>query len=155
MRARAALGVAATAALIAAGCGREAPPRPAAEPPTPGQRVCRPMYSPPMGFLPTGSMETDEGSYRGLRQSFEDGGGSALVLTAGVRGEFGEGAPAAGQVKLTTGQRADLLGGGTTWILIWDGTSPCSPQTITGNGFTRARFLEILRAMEALAGPEA
>ena len=153
MRARAALGVVVAAGLIAAGCGRGSPPRPPADAGTPGERVCRPLYAPPAGFLPTGTMETDEGSYRGLRQAFEDDGGRALVLTAGVRGEFGEGAPAAGHLELATHEGADLVGGGSTWILIWVGEGPCTPQTITGNGFTRDRFVEVLRAMGTLAGP--
>jgi hypothetical protein len=65
-------------------------------------------------------------------------------VLVGIPGEIGEGLPAAGQLELTEGSSAELVGRDDVWIAIWDEGDRCDPRAVIGNGFTQETFEEAL-----------
>lgn len=129
-----------TAGLLAlsAACGGGSAASP--EPPR-----CETRFTVPAGFEQTGSLEEPAPDHVGVRLDFLDGEGRELHYAVGIAGEFGEGASVAGSLRVATGEDATLLGGGQTWILVWESAGPCATHALIGNGFSRGTFIEVLR----------
>ncbi|MBI2237708.1 MAG: hypothetical protein HYU54_04175 [Actinobacteria bacterium] len=106
---------------------------------------CETRFTVPAGFEPAGTFEEPAPDHVGVRLDFRDGGGRELHFSAGIAGEFGEGAPVASSLRLATGEEATLLGDGETWILVWDEAGACATHAVIGNSFTREAFVEVLR----------
>ena len=92
-----------------------------------------------------------EADHVGVRTSYRDPKGRRLHLTAGISGDFGEGADPAGRFTGATGEEASLAGRGSDWVLVWSGSPPCGTRTAGGNGFTRSEFLAALENAGVLA----
>ncbi len=106
---------------------------------------CETGFKVPAGFEPAGTFEEPAPDHVGVRLDFRDDRGRELHFSAGIAGEFGEGAAVAGSLRVATGEEATLLGGGETWILVWDEAGPCATHAVIGNGFTRDGFVSVLR----------
>jgi hypothetical protein len=115
-----------------------------------GRPTCEVLYAPPTGFLPSQSDRVPQLSAIGVRESFVDDDGREIHLTSGIEGEFGEGAPTAGELEVSTGQTGTLLGSGSDWILVWSLHPPCAKQTVGAAGFAREAFVDALRRMGVL-----
>lgn len=115
-----------------------------AQPPIPEPVRCEAPIPDPAGFEHRATYADDVGSHLSVRRGLSDGRGAELHLFAGVAGEFGEGLDAQGTASLADGGLARLVGGGRTWILVWDAPQPCTPRAVLGSGMGRARFLEVL-----------
>jgi hypothetical protein len=137
----AALFVSSVLALVA--CGRGAGPAPEAHPP--GPPVCDTRFAPPDGFEPTETFKEEYPDRIGVRLGYADGAGRELHAFAGIPGEFGEGLPEAGTVRLAGGRNGQLTGGpNDVWVVSWEEDGPCDPRAVLGSGFDRRTFLATL-----------
>jgi hypothetical protein len=135
VRARRLLGL--TFAVLAAAChgggeADEAPDR------------CEAPLVVPDGFEVTGGIEDPQPDRTGVRIDLADGRGAELHFFSGIRGEFGEGLPAHGEIELRGGQTGILVGRETTWLVEWTTPPPCTPTVVLANGVDRERFRELL-----------
>lgn len=76
---------------------------------------------------------------------FADPAGREIHVFAGIPGEFGEGLPDHGEVTVTEGGPARLLGDGSVWVLVWDTSGACAAHAVLGNGFKRGEFLRVVK----------
>jgi hypothetical protein len=126
--------------LVVALCGCTS-----SEPDEPDDRpVCEVRFAAPAGFAPLDSFEEDYPDHVGVRLGFRDPGGREFHVLVGIPGEIGEGMPTAGELELTEGRRAELVGRDEVWIAIWGEDDRCDPRAVIGNGFTRETFREAL-----------
>lgn len=127
-----------------AACGSGGPDHQPAdhEPP-----ACTFPYPPPEGYLAHDRLEVPVADHVGVRQVLVDGNDRSVILTSGIPGEFGEGLPVVGQLPLSSGVTGSLAGEGRTWVLRWGDEPPCTPLTVTGNGFDRGAFRELMIGM--------
>jgi hypothetical protein len=86
----------------------------------------------------------------GVRIDMRATDGRELHYFAGVPGEFGEGLPDHGEIRLRSGQTGELLGRGTTWVVAWGSGSPCTPVVVLGTGMDRSAFENVIRDAGAL-----
>lgn len=106
---------------------------------------CTPAFPIPAQFHEVASVEDPVADRVGIRRSYEDDHGRGLHVSAGIVGEFGEGAPRVAEVRLTNGVTARLYGTTTTWVLVWDEGGTCGVRSVTGSGMTREAFVGMLR----------
>jgi hypothetical protein len=131
-------GLALALAVALAGCT-------ASEPAEPEDRlVCEVRFAAPAGFAPLDPFEEEYRDHVGVRLGFRDPQGREFHVLVGIPGEIGEGLPAAGQLELTEGRSAELVGRDDVWIAIWDEGDRCDPRAVIGNGFTQETFKEAL-----------
>lgn len=127
----------ATATMFALGCGAQR----GADAPR-----CAPPIGVPSGFEVTESLEDRHPDRIASRRGMRDGEGRTLNLFSGVEAEFGEGLPSVGEVELTGGMRARLLGADRVWLVVWrEGSGPCSSKAIFSSGFRKGEFMSVLR----------
>ena len=112
--------------------------------------ACQIDIQPPAEFRQAGRQRIPDTNRVALRETYRSSRGQTLTLFAGVRGEFGEGMRFYGRVSRETGT-ARLYGKGSNWVLIWRSPGPCGPRAVIGERFSRAGFLDVLRAMNAIA----
>lgn len=105
---------------------------------------CEPAIAAPADFEPTKTTEIPVDGHTGVRRSYRDAGGRTLHFTAGVRGEFGEGADLIDTPTLASGSEARLYGAGGIWVLVWDEGGACGAMAVTGEGFARGEFVALL-----------
>jgi hypothetical protein len=129
--------------LVACGGGAATQPAPS---PSPARTTCEVRFVTPEGFEPTETFEEPYSDRVGVRLGFRDDEGRELHVFAGIPGEFGEGLPDAGTIRLASGGAGRLAGGAhQVWILSWEEGGACDPRVVLGNGFDRRGFLELLR----------
>jgi hypothetical protein len=131
-------GLALALVLVLAGCTGSEPDEPDDRP------VCEVRFAAPTGFAPLDSFEEEYPDHVGVRLGFRDPQGREFHVLAGIPGEIGEGLPTAGELELTEGRTAELVGRDDVWIVIWDEDDRCDPRAVIGNGFTRETFEEAL-----------
>jgi hypothetical protein len=132
-------------AFLASACDDGGPkPRP-----VPKETICRIALETPAEFRPAGRQRIPDTNRVAVRETYRSSRGQTLTLFAGVRGEFGEGMRFYGRVSRETGT-ARLYGKGSNWVLIWRSPGPCGPRAVIGERFSRAGFLDVLRAMNAI-----
>ena len=129
--------------LVAAGACRDRPPHRSPGPQA-GRPVCQAPVSEVSGFRLVQTVRMPELDHVGIRRSYRGSGGTWLHFTAGVSGEFTEGAVEAGSFTVSTGRPARLFGRGSDWVLLWEEDPPCSQMTASGNGFSRRAFVRTL-----------
>jgi hypothetical protein len=137
--------------VVAASCTRGTAPAPAPTRPTAALPTCQPEFRPPSAFGARSTFTVREPDHVGERVAYLDARGRRLVFASGVTGEFGEGEPVAGTLSVTTGQRARLLGRGSTWFLVWSGSPPCVTRAVIGNGLGQAGFVRVLQRSGVVA----
>jgi hypothetical protein len=125
--------------LVLAGCAGSGPDSPAADVP-----VCEVRFAAPAGFTPIETFEEPYPDHVGVRLGFRDDERRQLHVLVGIPGEIGEGLPTAGDVPLTQGRTAELVGEGRVWIVIWSEGDRCDPRAVIGDGFTRDTFEDAL-----------
>lgn len=138
--------VALAAALLAAACGRAdatGVARPTDEPIHEALR-CSVVFAVPSGYRHTETTVVPEPGRLAIRESYRDRKGRGLHVSAGIVGEFGEGARTVEEFDLLGGRVARLYGAGDVWVLTWDEGGPCGFRTVTGSGMDRERFVRIL-----------
>jgi len=130
--------IAAALALAAAGCSGDAT--------SGGSRIpiCEVRFAAPDGFAPSETHEERYDDRIGVRLGFADDAGRELHVFAGIRGEFGEGLPGAGDVDLADGGTAAVLGRDDVWVVRWDAGDVCDPRVVLVNGFDRDGLQEVL-----------
>jgi hypothetical protein len=106
--------------------------------------VCDVRFAAPAGFAPLDSFEEEYPDHVGVRLGFRDPQEREFHVLVGIPGEIGEGLPTAGELELTEGRTAELVGRDDVWIAIWDEDDRCDPRAVIGNGFTRETFGEAL-----------
>jgi hypothetical protein len=106
--------------------------------------ICELRFAAPAGFAPIDSFEEEYPDHVGVRLGFRDPQGHEFHVLVGIPGEIGEGLPTAGELELTEGRTAQLVGRDDVWIAIWDEDDRCDPRAVIGNGFTRETFEEAL-----------
>jgi hypothetical protein len=111
-----------------------------AEEPVDDRPVCAVRFAAPNGFAPLDSFEEDYPDHVGLRLGFRDEDRREFHVLVGIPGEIGEGLPSAGELALTEGRTARLVGEDRVWIAIWTEGDLCDPRAVIGNGFTRDGF---------------
>ena len=74
---------------------------------------CDPGFSAPAGFQQVESFEDPYSNRVGVRLGYRGPGESEIHVFAGIPGEFGEGLPDAGEIRVTGGWSGRLLGGGS------------------------------------------
>jgi len=117
-----------------------------------GPPVCDAPFAPPAGFEPTETFKEEYPDRIGVRLGYADGGGRELHAFAGIPGEFGEGLPDAGSLKLAGGGRGRLSGGpNQVWVVTWDEGGACDPRAVLGSGFDRRAFVSILEGSGLVA----
>jgi len=117
-----------------------------------GVPTCEVRFTMPAGFEVTRTREEPAPDHVGVRMDLRDDRGRHLHVFAGVEGEFGEGAPVDGRVRLATGEEVRLLGAGETWILFWESSGPCATHAVIGNGLARDEFLRAMEEAGVVAG---
>lgn len=70
-----------------------------------------------------------------------DDAGRRLMLSAGVPGEFAEGATLRGQVPVRGDLEGRLYGAGSVWVLAWDEQGPCGSRVVVGNQVSKHGFI--------------
>ena len=126
--------------LVACACGAATQP-----PPSSDRTTCEVRFVTPEGFERTETFEEPYPDRVGVRLGFRDDEGRELHAFAGIPGEFGEGLPDAGTVRLASGGTGRLAGGPhAVWVLSWEEGGACDPRVVLGNGFDRRGFLELL-----------
>jgi hypothetical protein len=110
-------------------------------PPTPATVTCAPVFEAPTGFEPLESFEETYPDHVGVRLGYRDERRREFHAFAGIPGEFGEGLPDAGEIRLTRGRTGHLFGRATVWVLVWDEGDRCDPRAVLGNGLERGAFL--------------
>jgi hypothetical protein len=96
-------------------------------------------------------MEDPADDHTGVRIDLKADDGRELHVFAGIAGEFGEGLPDRGSVRLADRSTARLAGRDTTWVLAWDDGSACAPTVVLGTGMELAAFREAMAEAGALA----
>jgi hypothetical protein len=115
------------------------------EPPADERRVCEVRFAAPDGFAPLERFEEETYSdHVGVRLGFRDQQDREFHVLAGIPGEIGEGLPVAGEIELTEGRTAQLLGEDRVWIALWTEDDRCDPRAVIGNGFSRETFEDAL-----------
>jgi hypothetical protein len=140
---RAGLALAAVLAVAAVGCDR-------GDARTAASSRCEVPLSVPEGFRTTGGIEDPQDDRVGVRIDLESDDGRELHYFSGIRGEFGEGMPARGDVRVAGGATGRLAGDGATWVLEWETDPPCTPTAVLGTGMGEAAFRDLLRRAGAL-----
>ena len=141
---------AALLASLAVACGGEASSGDEASPDQ--ERTCEAGFTTPEGFRQTESFRDPYPDHIGIRLGFVADDGREIHYFAGIPGEFGEGLPDAGTVRLATGRTALLAGGvHEVWVLVWDEGGICDPRVVLGRGFERSGFLELLERAGVVA----
>jgi hypothetical protein len=131
-----------TLAACAGGAGP--PPHPGATSRT-GSPLCDAPFAPPAGFEPTETFKEAYPDRIGVRLGYADEEGRELHAFAGIPGEFGEGLPDAGTVKLAGGGSGRLSGGpNEVWVVSWEEGGACDPRAVLGSGFDRRAFMAVL-----------
>ncbi|MEX0990651.1 MAG: hypothetical protein WD004_00050 [Actinomycetota bacterium] len=148
----AAAGAAALLSIALASCSQPVPEAQvpsAADIPVANAVMCDVDLFPPDRFELQTRAQVDESDHVGVRMSYRDPNGRRLHFTSGISGEIGEALPEAGRYQVPTGGTGRLLGlagGSDTWILVWQEEQPCDARSVTGLGFTRAEFEDVLAA---------
>jgi hypothetical protein len=120
-----------------------------------GPPVCDARFAPPAGFEPTETFKEEYPDRVGVRLGFADGDGRELHAFAGIPGEFGEGLPDAGTVRLAGGGRGRLSGGpNDVWVVSWDEGGACDPRALLGSGFDRRAFVAVLEGSGLVASTD-
>lgn len=128
---------------LAACAGGAASPHPAGHT---GPPVCGAPFAPPAGFEPTETFKEEYPDRIGVRLGYADGDGRELHAFAGIPGEFGEGLPDAGSLRLAGGGSSRLSGGpNEVWVVTWDEGGACDPHAVLGSGFDRRAFVAVLQ----------
>ena len=136
--------------LTLAACAGGAGSPPEAGPTSP--LVCDARFVPPAGFEPTETFKEKYPDRIGVRLGYADEDGRELHAFAGIPGEFGEGLPDAGTVKLAGGGSGRLSGGpNEVWVVSWDEGGLCDPRAVLGSGFDRRAFLAVLEGAGLVA----
>lgn len=139
-----------TLAACAGGAG--SPPE-AGRTGAPTPPICDARFEPPAGFEPTETFEEEYPDRIGVRLGYADPDGRELHAFAGIPGEFGEGLPEAGSVKLSAGGTGRLSGGpNAVWVVSWEDGGACDPRAVLGSGFDRRAFMEVLEGSGLVAG---
>jgi hypothetical protein len=99
----------------------------------------------PPGFETVQTFEEPYPDHIGTRVSLRNKAGRRLFWFAGIPGEYGEGLPAAGRMRVVSDGRVPLIGSDTTWVVSWDEGGVCGSRALLGNGFSKARFIQLLR----------
>lgn len=134
--------------LAACAGGGGSPPEAA---PT-GPPVCDTRFAPPAGFEPTETFKEEYPDRIGVRLGYADQDGRELHAFAGIPGEFGEGLPDAGTVRLAGGRSGQLSGGpNEVWVVSWEEGGACDPRAVLGSGFDRRAFLAVLEGSGLVA----
>jgi hypothetical protein len=129
---------------LAACAGAGSPPDPGATSPT-GPTVCDARFAPPAGFEPTETFKEAYPDRIGVRLGYADEEGREIHAFAGIPGEFGEGLPDAGMVRLAGGGSGRLSGGpNEVWVVSWEEGGACDPRAVLGSGFDRGSFMAVL-----------
>jgi hypothetical protein len=114
--------------------------------PSPSIRtVCDVPVQAPASFEPLDTFREEYADHVGVRVGFIDAHEREIHAFAGIPGEFGEGLPAAGEVELAPGRVGLVSGSGRVWVVEWTEGGPCDPRAALGNGFSKERFLSLLR----------
>jgi hypothetical protein len=142
---RAGPALAAVLAVAAVGCDR-GDARDAAAPPR-----CDVPLTVPEGFRTTGGIEDPQDDRVGVRIDLRSDDGRELHYFSGIRGEFGEGLPDRGEVRVTGGGTGRLAGDDATWVLEWETDPPCTPTAVLGTGMDQAAFRDLLLQAGAIA----
>ena len=139
--------------LTLAACAGGAASPPGADPGTSsGPPVCDARFAPPAGFEPTAAFKEEYPDRIGVRLGYADENGREVHAFAGIPGEFGEGLPDAGVLRLAGGERGRLSGGpNEVWVVTWDEGGPCDPRAVLGSGFHRRAFVAVLEAAGLVA----
>jgi hypothetical protein len=129
-----------TLAACAGGAGSS--PQPGA---TTGSPLCDAPIAPPARYEPTEAFKEAYPDRIGVRLGYADEEGRELHMFAGIPGEFGEGLPDAGTVKLAGGGSGRLSGGpNEVWVVSWEEGGACDPRAVLGSGFDRRAFMAVL-----------
>jgi hypothetical protein len=141
--------------LALAGCagGGVSTPTPSRSAAATGPPVCDARFAPPVGFEPTQTFKEEYPDRIGVRFGYAAADGRELHAFAGIPGEFGEGLPDAGTVRLVNGGTGRLSGGpNEVWVVSWDEGGACDPRAVLGSGFDRRGFLDVLQGAGLVAG---
>jgi hypothetical protein len=107
--------------------------------------VCAVRFAAPSGFEPLETFEeTTYPDHIGVRLGFRDEEMREFHVLVGIPGEIGEGLPSAGDLELSEGRTARLVGGDRVWIVIWTEGDLCDPRAVIGNRFSRDEFVGAL-----------
>ena len=106
--------------------------------------VCEVRFAAPSGFAPLDTFEEDYPDHVGVRLGFRDAQLREFHVLVGIPGEIGEGLPPAGELMLSEGRTARLLGRDRVWIAVWTEDDLCDPRAVIGNDFTRDEFIQAL-----------
>lgn len=93
------------------------------------------------GFQVTDSHAVPEPDRVGLSVRMRDPAGHKLVFTAGVPGDFAEGATSLGQVSVMGGLEGQIYGAGSVWVLTWNEGGPCGLHSAIGNDVSKRGFI--------------
>ncbi len=118
---------------------------------TDGPIKCEATFLAPNGFEARKPFEEKFPDHIAYRLEYRDDRNRELYYFAGIRGEFGEGLPSVKVLRLTTGERAWLIGKARTWVISWDTGGICGSHAVIGYGFTERGFTAMLRETEVIA----
>lgn len=147
MRRAGALLAAPLLALLTAACSGPSPGD--AEPE--GPVTCEVRFAAPSGYSPLEPFEERYPDHIGVRLGFRGPERREFHVFAGIPGEFGEGLPAAGQIAMSEGRTAELVGRGEIWVATWTEGGRCDPRAVLGTGQSRRGFLDAMREAGLLA----
>ena len=114
------------------------------------EMLCEAGFSRPEGFRQREAFEDPYEDHVGIRLGFVDDAGRELHYFAGIPGEFGEGLPVVGRVEAASDLGGLLQGDEGVWVLSWRAPGPCGVRAVLGSGFSRRRFLRVLREAGAI-----
>lgn len=143
MRSRAAaLSLSTAVLLLLTACSSQGIRGPVTERGGPGK--CEVEFRPPGSFELQNQVEVELTDPVGVRASYSDRRNRRVHFTSGIPGEFGEGLRRSGEFLVVSGEPGTLLGERSDWVFVWSAPGACTPQTVTGNGFSRREFLRVL-----------
>jgi hypothetical protein len=133
-------------AVLGAGCTEDRPATTASpEGASPEAKPrCEARLGVAEGFMLVRTRDNHEARSIGVREEYRDTEGATLTYLLGIYGEVGEGLPFEGDVELSGGATAGLLGRDLTWVLRWEDEFPCEQIAVIGNGMTRQEFEELM-----------
>ncbi|MGH2711293.1 MAG: hypothetical protein ACRDH9_08840 [Actinomycetota bacterium] len=98
----------------------------------------------PPGYQSVATEKVESSDHFGHRYAYLGPDGQELEFLFGIASDAGSGLPKKAQLPLASVGTGTLHGDGEQWAFLWNDTFPCDPMSVTGTGFDRKAFVDVL-----------